>query len=128
MCGGPVIFPYTPGLQSIQGIYQGDQDRDKSAVVCGMVEGIVPADHPNQSLAGAAVFVESQDILELLDKIESGSMQPVVGGEVLRKISADQNQDKMDVHKLMGGGSFMDPRTGEPMEPSPASQQQQQQK
>ena len=106
MCGGPVIFPYVPGLvQGESGLFQGDEDRDKSAVVCGMVEGIVPADHPDEKLAGAAVFVESQDVVELLDRIEAGLVKPVVGGDVLRRIAMDQNEDKMNMQKIMGAGT-----------------------
>lgn len=102
MCGGPVIFPYVMGFTA-PGHFQGDKDVDTSAVVCGMVEGIVPADHPDESLAGAAVFVESQDIRDFLTGVESGVVKPVIGGEIMKFITMDQNPEKLDAEKLLKG-------------------------
>lgn len=49
MCGGPVCIPRPLG----------DINR---AVVCGLVEGIVPVNHPSELVRSSAVFVENGDI------------------------------------------------------------------
>lgn len=51
MCGGPVV--------------------GSRGSICGMVEGIVPEDHPQESLRGKAVIIDSVDILQFIEGVES---------------------------------------------------------
>jgi hypothetical protein len=50
MCGGPVCIPSS----KVGAVTK--------AVVCGLVEGIVPANHPSEIVRNSAVFVENGDI------------------------------------------------------------------
>jgi hypothetical protein len=65
-----------------------------------MVEGIVPLDHPEEHLRGVAVFVEADEIRRFLDRIENGEVEPVVGGQIINEVGADQDPDKMDMSKF----------------------------
>lgn len=44
MCGGPVV--------------------GKRGSICGMIEGIVPVEHPTEAIRGSPVIIEAIDILE----------------------------------------------------------------
>lgn len=63
MCGGPVCR--TAHLT----------DDATSDIVCGLVEGIVPATHPSEIVRNAAVFVESGDIRRFIADVEAGKIE-----------------------------------------------------
>ena len=76
-------------------------DRDSSAEqvrrVCGMVEGIVPTDHPADAIRGLAVFIESDDILDFAREVEQGNgvVEPLLGGQSLDHVgSVDKDPDR----------------------------------
>lgn len=74
MCGGPVI--------------------GSRGSICGMVEGIVPVDHSDESLQGKAVIIESSDILKFVSDVEesiltndsSSDLIFLEGGKIAEKI------------------------------------------
>lgn len=91
MCGGPVTeeldsSPFSEG---------------KKTIVRGMLEGIVSPDHPITEIQGAAVFVESQEIREFLDKIEAEEVEPIIVGQIAAIVEADQDEEKMDLSKYL---------------------------
>ncbi len=49
MCGGPVCLSKS-------------LEESSNKIVCGLIEGIVPPDHPSQLVRNAAVFVENGEI------------------------------------------------------------------
>jgi hypothetical protein len=55
MCGGPVI--------------------DEAGVCIGALEGIVPLTFPDETLKNAAVYVESDDVINFLCQIECGEAE-----------------------------------------------------
>lgn len=50
MCGGPVV--------------------GRRGSICGMVEGVVPPEHPDETLRGSAVIIDSVDILDFVGNVE----------------------------------------------------------
>ena len=86
MCGGPVI-----------GAGGGE--------CFGLVEGIVPPDHAIDTLQSLAVFVESPEIREFLEAIEAGRVQPYIGGHSIKAVNADQNPEKLDLHRIINADS-----------------------
>jgi len=94
MCGGPVM---------VVGNIGGQNTRGKRNAVIGMVEGIVPATHPNPSLQEAAVFVEAGDIRKFIGEVEDGKVVPIEGGEVQEFIAKDKDPSKMDIKKILDG-------------------------
>jgi len=82
MCGGPVCL-----LSSNE--------------VCGVVEGIVPTNHADDKLKGLAVFVDSKIIRNFVDDVESGKIIPLLGGEAAIHVGSDQDEEKMDVAKIL---------------------------
>ena len=96
MCGGPVLFDGWNGTNKSS---EGSEKHMGQTV--GMVEGIVPLDHPDLHLRGAAVFVETDQIRRFLDRIESGEEQPVRGGQIASSVGSDQDPSKMDMNKFL---------------------------
>lgn len=86
MCGGPVIVR--------------DDRRDPLCV--GLVEGIVPREHPTASLQELAVFVESAEMQSFLDDIETGKVQPLIGGHSISIVSQDQ-EGSSDLGSVVDG-------------------------
>ena len=85
MCGGPVVMT--------------SQD-EKVSRICGMVEGIVPVDHPAESLQGLAVFIESDDIRSFVGDVEEGKVDPLVGGQSLDHVGMVNKDPDRDLHDL----------------------------
>jgi hypothetical protein len=56
MCGGPVVITGEPRSAAADG-------PSAEFKLCGLVEGIVPLQHPDRSLCGKAVFVEYPEIV-----------------------------------------------------------------
>ena len=85
MCGGPVLV---------------SSNGDKSKV-CGIVEGIVPTNHPSDDLKGLAVFVDSNIITKFIDDVEQGKVEPLYGGECAIEVGSDQDSAKMNITKIL---------------------------
>lgn len=66
LCGGPTI--------------------DSDGRVCGIVEGIVPKDHPDERLAGAASFIPSFRIQQFLDHAEHQMLESIMPPDVYKKV------------------------------------------
>lgn len=82
MCGGPVL-------------------RAASKRVHGLLEGIVPQDHPTASLRGLASFIESLEIASFLRDLERGRIQPLVGGDALEVIARDKDPEKLNLESIL---------------------------
>jgi len=91
MCGGPAV------LQR-----RAKNSGKKVVEVVGLLEGVVPADHPQALLRGAAVFVEAGDILRFIRAVEAGHVKPVRGGKAMQLVAADQDPAKMDLESIIG--------------------------
>ena len=101
--------------------------RSSPPLVCGIVEGIVPTDHPNADIRGLAAYVEGHEIerfrlwplkldlglhlkyLQLLLNvhrfiidIEEGRIEPVVGGSAAMDVFKGQGTD-INFEEIMGG-------------------------
>jgi hypothetical protein len=74
MCGGPVVL---------------DQKRYPKNTACGMLEGIVPLEHPIPEFRGLAAFISSLEVSTFIANIEAGcdSVVKLEGGEALRKVT-----------------------------------------
>mmetsp|Transcript_4609 Transcript_4609/g.6770 ORF Transcript_4609/g.6770 Transcript_4609/m.6770 type:complete len:473 (-) Transcript_4609:11-1429(-) len=66
LCGGPVI------------------DRDNR--ICGIVEGIIPSDHENKEMVGAASFIPSFRLREFVDHAERMMLQKILPEHVFQKV------------------------------------------
>ncbi len=66
LCGGPVI--------------------DTDDRVCGIVEGIIPNDHENEKMAGAASFIPSFRLREFIDYAERMMLENILPKEVYQKV------------------------------------------
>lgn len=91
MCGGPVcedfdLVPFADG---------------KKSIVRGLLEGIVPTNHPSAEIAGTGVFVEAGEIRRFLQQIEQDEVEPLTVGDVAEIVGQDQDQDKMDITKFL---------------------------
>ena len=98
MCGGPVIARAGSG-----GGRRNDGNTDGSSVgaVCGLLEGIVPVDHPVRELQGLASIVDSRQIAAFLEDVEAGADAlaakghvALVGGEAALHVGSDQDPEK----------------------------------
>jgi hypothetical protein len=79
MCGGPVIVD-SKYVMHDDVVREGGSSSD--ALVCGLIEGIVPSDHSVEELQGSAVFIESDDIHEFIAEVERGPEKDKEGSEV----------------------------------------------
>lgn len=66
LCGGPTI--------------------DSDGRVCGIVEGIVPTDHEDKRMAGAASFIPSPIVREFTDFAERGMLEQIVPKKLFEKV------------------------------------------
>jgi hypothetical protein len=66
VCGGPVI--------------------DSDGKVCGIVEGIVPVDHKEKDMAGAAAFIPYFRLREFINDAEKGMLQKIVPDTLFDKV------------------------------------------
>lgn len=66
VCGGPVI--------------------DSDGKVCGIVEGIVPVDHKEKDMAGAAAFIPYFQLREFINDAEKGMLQKIVPDTLFDKV------------------------------------------
>lgn len=125
MCGGPVVFHHASASNSSSSSFhpQSSSSEPRAAsrksasvgdtsggtagtprpLVCGLVEGIVPTNHADEQLRGAAVFVESDDIAAFLRDIELRKVTPLVGGEAAQHVGSDQDPAKMDLESILKG-------------------------
>ena len=78
MCGGPCLsrttIPTTPNNNAVD------------AVVCGLLEGIVPMDHPEVELRGLGSIVSQSNIVGFLKDIEGGMDRMTAQGHVLLQV------------------------------------------
>lgn len=102
MCGGPVLVVGNLGNKNTRG---------KRNTVVGMVEGIVPPQHANETLREAAVFVEAGDIRAFVQAVEQGEIVPLQGGEIQEFIAKDKDPSKMDLKKMLSGDPLPTPTT-----------------
>ncbi len=84
LCGGPVI--------------------DADNRICGIVEGIVPKDHEDKNIAGAASFIPSFRIKEFIEYSERMMLQTILPKEVFNKVDdmkkglrLNERTDKFDL-------------------------------
>lgn len=91
MCGGPVCedFDHAPFANG------------HKKIVRGLLEGIVPANHPSPDIQNAAVFVESGEIRDFLRQIEAEAVEPLRVGDVSSIVAADQDPEKLDFTKYL---------------------------
>ena len=87
MCGGPVVMT-------------SEGEDQKASRICGMVEGIVPVDHPVEALQGLAVFIESDDIRDFLKDIEEDKVDPLLGGQSVDHVGTVNKDPDRDLHNL----------------------------
>ena len=85
MCGGPVLMT---------------SEDEKVSRICGMVEGIVPVDHPTEPLRGLAVFIESDDIWNFAKDVEQGKIEPLAGGQSLDFVGTVNKDPDRDLRDL----------------------------
>lgn len=85
MCGGPVLMT---------------SEDEKVSRICGMVEGIVPVDHPSEPLRGLAVFIESDDIWTFANDVEQGKVEPLAGGQSIDFVGTVNKDPDRDLHDL----------------------------
>eukprot|EP00978_Attheya_sp_CCMP212_P045071 scaffold332750_cov51-Attheya_sp.AAC.1 len=99
LCGGPAL----------------DLDGD----VCGVVEGIVPMNHENKSMAGAASFIPSPRIRDFLDFAEHEMLQKIVPDDVFKKvvnIKAGNELNANEKEMEMAPSSSSSPQEGSEIE------------
>lgn len=96
LCGGPVF--------------------DKDDRVCGIVEGIVPSDHKEKSIAGAASFIPYFRIREFVDHAERMMLEKIVPKKLFDKVvdlkegkglnensnESEQNQNSINLDESYG--------------------------
>jgi len=90
VCGGPVI--------------------DSDGKVCGIVEGIVPVDHKEKDMAGAAAFIPYFKLREFINDAEKGMLQKIVPDTLFDKV-VDLKQgkslnEKSTSHNISGDQSL----------------------
>jgi len=106
MCGGPVISRAGSGTgrrgggaSSGGGSSSGGNGNIDG--VCGLLEGIVPVNHPARELQGLASIVDSRQIAAFLDDVEAGADAlaakghvALVGGEAALHVGSDDDPKK----------------------------------
>jgi hypothetical protein len=115
MCGGPVLWDAkggravevdaaaeadSAGKGSVVSESSGASANDKSEVIVGMVEGIVPLDYQDKAMRGLAVFVESPIIHDFLDSIElgrEGEELRLLGGQAVDHVAKTQHQSEFQM-------------------------------
>lgn len=65
--------------------------------------GIVPANHPIESLRNQACYVEAHTIQKFLDMIEAQEVEPISVGLVSKYIAMDQDPVKMHMGNIVDG-------------------------
>ena len=95
MCGGPVLVSKQGSTITTSTTTTG------VGAVCGIIEGIVPTNHPNDDLKGLACFVDSKTITKFIDDVEQGKVKPLYGGECAIAVGSDQDVDKMNITKIL---------------------------
>lgn len=73
---------------------------------CGLVEGIVPLNHPQTAIQGLAVYVEGKEIYDFISNIESNSLEDngislLRGTEALKAVSSDQDPEKLNMEATL---------------------------
>lgn len=86
VCGGPVL--------------------DKDNRVCGIVEGIVPVDHPEKEMAGAASFIPYFRLRHFVDFAEQHMLEKIVPKQLYDKVvdlkSGKALNEKSQSHNISG--------------------------
>lgn len=59
---------------------------DTDGDLCGVVEGIVPTDHKNEKLAGAAAFLPSYELEAFVDLVERGLVQKIMPSDLYQMV------------------------------------------
>lgn len=81
LCGGPVLTTQTDNKQPI--------------FIRGVVEGIVPPNHENAELAGAASFLPSYRVREFIDFAERIMLEQIVDPDIFKR-AVDIKERKVD--------------------------------
>ena len=92
MCGGPVCGASSSSVSNKRIGSLGFSDK---FLARGMIEGIIPEDHSDESLQGLAAFIEASEITTFLDSIEDGQVEPLQGGQSAIAVGKDQDPEKM---------------------------------
>lgn len=79
MCGGPAI-------QIPDETATGADDAEDILTIRGVVEGIVPANHEDQALAGAASLLPSYRIREFVDFAERAMLEQIVDKDLFDRV------------------------------------------
>jgi hypothetical protein len=88
MCGGPVVVSEEDGGG---GLVNGQ--------IAGMIEGIVPMEHPVPELQGLAVFIDSDDIRDFVREVEGGRVEPLLGGHSLDVVGSSPGDPDKYLHE-----------------------------
>ena len=90
MCGGPCLLRTTPTTPTSPTHNNSNNNNNKSktvdAVICGLLEGIIPVDHPEVALRGLGSIVDNATILGFLRDIEGGVDRMTTQGHVLLQV------------------------------------------
>mmetsp|Transcript_24772 Transcript_24772/g.41903 ORF Transcript_24772/g.41903 Transcript_24772/m.41903 type:complete len:331 (-) Transcript_24772:234-1226(-) len=92
MCGGPVI--------------------GQRGTICGLIEGIVPPEHPDAALQGTAVIIDSIDIMTFVENVErviEGSETKDILDSVVHLRGGEVAYQTIGVQAVAEKDSFEDP-------------------
>jgi len=81
--------------------YSSSPSTAPTSLVCGMLEGIVPLNHPSAALQGLASIIEGSTIATFLSSIEMGTARALEGGDAQKHVANDKDPDKMDLEKVI---------------------------
>ena len=76
LCGGPVI--------------------DENGLVAGVVEGVVPQDHANKNVAGAASFIPAEIIDSFIDMAEMRMLEQIMPTDLFEKVAQLKSGNPQD--------------------------------
>ena len=85
MCGGPCLLqPTTTNTTNTTNTTTKNNPAD--VVVCGLLEGIIPVDHPDAELRGLGSIVDNTQILGFVQDVEAGVDHMTAQGHVLLQV------------------------------------------
>jgi len=81
---------------------------DEKGFCCGVVEGIVPTDHENKSLAGSAAFMPSYVMQEFVEYAERKMLRALMPDDLFQSCVAAKKTNTIGggVFKLEGDGNY----------------------
>ena len=90
LCGGPVLAAHSD---------------NKPVYIRGVVEGIVPPNHENAELAGAASFLPSYRVREFIDFAERIMLEQIVDPDIFKR-AVDIKERKLEKENVYGEDQF----------------------